>query len=258
MASSVSPAARRNVAPVRVTLFVTCVVELFEPDVGVATVQVLRASGGQVSCPSGQTCCGQPAWNSGFHTAAAQVARNTLDALDRDGGDAVVVPAGSCATMVKVFWPELFELVGDHAAAERARALGARTYELTAFLAEHPVPQRALGQRVAYHHSCHMLRELRVKEQPEQLLDSAGCERVAWDADTRCCGFGGLFSFKLPEVSEAMADDKLASLATVDPPPDLVVGADGSCLLHLRARAEHEGRPIVTRHIAQVIAEALP
>ena len=254
----VSPGERRNVALVRVTLFVTCVVDLFDPDVGVATVQALRASGSQVSCPSGQTCCGQPAWNSGFHHEAARVASTTLDALERDGGEAVVVPAGSCATMVKVFWPELFELAGDHDAADRALAIGALTHELTAFLAERALALRPLGHRVAYHHSCHMLRELRVQEQPEQLLDAAGCERVSWDADTRCCGFGGLFSFKLPEVSEAMADDKLASLSSADPPPELVVGADGSCLLHLRARAEHEGRPIVTRHIAQLIADALP
>jgi L-lactate dehydrogenase complex protein LldE len=243
---------------VRVTLFVTCVVDLFEPEVGVATVRVLRASGCTVSCPSGQTCCGQPAWNSGFHDEAARVARTTLDALDGDGGDAVVVPAGSCATMVKVFWPELFELVGDHDAARRARALGERTSELAAFLARRPIELRPLGHRVAYHHSCHMLRELHEHDEPERLLDAAGCERVAWSADARCCGFGGLFSFKLPEVSEAMADDKLSSLRDADPPPELVVGADGSCLLHLRARAEHEGRPIVTRHLAQVLAEALP
>src|SRR3954469_13201481 len=124
MARPVSPADGRNVAAMRVTLFVTCVVDLFEPDVGVATVRVLRASGCSVSCPTGQTCCGQPAWNSGFHEEAAKVARTTLDALDADGGEAVVVPAGSCATMVKVFWPELFVLAGDHDAARRARALG--------------------------------------------------------------------------------------------------------------------------------------
>jgi L-lactate dehydrogenase complex protein LldE len=241
----------------RVTLFVTCVVDLFEPDVGVAAVHVLRAAGCQVSCPSGQTCCGQPAWNSGFHADAAKVARTSLDALEADGGDAVVVPAGSCATMIKVFWPELFELADDHDTAERARAIGARTHELSSFLAGRPPPLRALGRRVAYHHSCHMLRELHVHDEPEALLDAAGCTRVDWAADTRCCGFGGMFSFKLPEVSEAMADDKLTSLATVDPPPTIVVGSDGSCLLHLRARAAHEGQPVEVRHLAQVLAEAI-
>jgi L-lactate dehydrogenase complex protein LldE len=243
---------------VRVSLFVTCVVDVFEPDVGVATVRLLRAGGCQVSCPSGQTCCGQPAWNSGFHEDAATVARTSLDALEADGGDAVVVPAGSCATMIKVFWPELFELVGDHDAAQRARALGNRTHELSSFLATRPLPLRPLDRRVAYHHSCHMLRELRIHDQPEQLLASAGCEQVAWSGGERCCGFGGMFSFKLPEVAEAMADDKLSSLAATEPAPDIVVGSDGSCLLHLRARAEHEGQPIETRHLAEVLAEALP
>jgi L-lactate dehydrogenase complex protein LldE len=108
---------------------------------------------------------------------------------------------------------------------------------------------------VAYHHSCHMLRELRVHDAPERLLDAAGCERAEWRAAERCCGFGGLFSFKLPETSEAMADDKLSSL-----PEGVtrVVGADGSCLLHLRARAEHEGRTVEVRHIAELLAQALP
>jgi L-lactate dehydrogenase complex protein LldE len=242
---------------VRVSLFVTCVVDVFEPDVGVATVRLLRAAGCQVSCPSGQTCCGQPAWNSGFHEDAATVARTSLDALDADGADAVVVPAGSCATMIKIFWPELFELAGDHDAAERARRLGVRTHELSSFLATRRLPLRSLGRRVAYHHSCHMLRELRIHDEPERLLAAAGCEQVAWSAGERCCGFGGMFSFKLPEVAEAMADDKLSSLVDSDPAPQLLVGSDGSCLLHLRSRAEHEGEPIETRHLAEVLAEAL-
>lgn len=243
----------------RVTLFVTCVVDVFEPDVGVATVRVLRAGGCEVSVPAGQTCCGQPAWNSGHAAEAAKVARTTLDALERDGGDVVVVPAGSCATMIRVFWPELFEMVGDHDAASRARALGDRTRELTELLATVDLPPLALAtpERVAYHHSCHMLRELRIEDAPTALLAGVeGCELVAWPADRRCCGFGGLFSFKLPETSVAMADDKLTSLA--EAAPDELVGADTSCLLHLRARAAHEGHPIPIRHIAQLLADALP
>ncbi len=246
----------------RVTLFITCVVDLFEPEVGVATVKVLRAGGCEVDVPLGQTCCGQPAWNSGHVQEAAKVARTTLDALEGDGASVVVVPAGSCATMVRVFWPELFELAGDHDAAGRARELGGRTRELGELLAEVAarggLPPMAIEPpiRVAYHHSCHMLRELRIEQQPLELLDRVdGCERVAWSADQRCCGFGGLFSFKLPETSVAMADDKLASLA--DAGVDEIVGSDTSCLLHLRARAEHEGRPVRSRHLAQVLADAL-
>lgn len=238
-------------------------VDLFEPDVGAATVRLLRAIGATITCPSGQTCCGQPAWNSGFVEDAAKVAATTLDAIASDGAEVVAVPAGSCATMMRVFWPELFELVGDHDRAERARAVAARTKELSELIAEHvdALPPLRVEQpvTVAYHHSCHMNRELRVHDAPTELLDRIeGCERVAYAADERCCGFGGLFSFKLPEASVAMADDKLASIAAAEQPADLVVGCDSSCLLHLRARADHAGTPITTKHLAQVLADALP
>ena len=242
----------------RATLFVTCLVDLIDPEIGVASVKVLRAAGCEVTCPLGQTCCGQPAWNSGFADEAAAVASTSLDALEADGADAVVVPAGSCASMIKVFWPELFETVGDHDAADRARRLGARTHEFSSFVAQQPLPRLQAPKpiSVAYHHSCHMRRELRIEREPEMLLDSVeGIERRAFAGDERCCGFGGLFSVKLPETSVTMADDKLAALAIAG--ADVVCGSDGSGLMHLRTRAAHEGRPIVTRHLAQILAEAL-
>jgi L-lactate dehydrogenase complex protein LldE len=163
--------------------------------------------------------------------------------------------------MVRVFWPELFELAGDHDAVARARRVGERTAEFSEFVAAEGIPATrtppagSSAPPVGYHHSCHMLRELRIKEAPEALLEAAGCERVPWSADDRCCGFGGTFSIKLPETSTAMADDKLASLAEAG--AEEIVGADTSCLLHLRTRAEHEGRPVRTRHIAEVLAEAI-
>jgi L-lactate dehydrogenase complex protein LldE len=248
---------------VRVTLLVTCVVDLFEPDVGTATVRVLRAAGCDVTCAADQTCCGQPAWNAGFAAEAAAVAATTLAALEAElaaGAEAVVVPAGSCAAMVRVFWPELFETVGDHAAAARARAVGAKTFELTEFLAVHldALPALELGRPIAmaWHQCCHHLRELRGDEAATAVLDRIGaCERIDWPAADRCCGFGGLFSFKLPEVSVAMADDKLASLDGLG--ADLVAGTDSSCLVHLRGRAAAEGRPILTKHVAEVLAAAL-
>jgi L-lactate dehydrogenase complex protein LldE len=253
----------RETGSVRAALFVTCMVDLFDPDVGDATVEVLRSIGADVEVPEGQTCCGQPAWNSGFAGDAARVAATTMTALERSHADVVVVPAGSCATMIKVFWPEMFEVTGDHDRSQRARALGGRVHELSELLAAHadalpdarPGDRTAEGRTVAYHHSCHMLRELHIDEAPERLLDRAGVERVEWSADTRCCGFGGMFSFKLPETSTAMADDKLTSLA--DAGCTDVVGCDTSCLLHLRARGEHEGIPVRTRHLAQALAEAL-
>jgi L-lactate dehydrogenase complex protein LldE len=249
---------------VHVSLMITCVVDVIAPEVGEATVRVLRATGCEVSCDLAQTCCGQPAWNAGFADEAAAVARPTLDALagelDR-GAEAVVVPAGSCATMVRRFWPELFDVVGDGDAAARARRVGERTRELSELLAERvdALPALRLGRpvRVARHHSCHMLRELRIVDQPTALLAAVdGCEEVAWDGADRCCGFGGTFSVKLPEASVAMADEKLRALSVVE--PDLVVGCDTSCLMHLQARAGALGAPIHVRHLAEVLTAALP
>jgi L-lactate dehydrogenase complex protein LldE len=243
---------------------ITCVVDVIAPEVGEATVRVLRAAGCDVSCDLAQTCCGQPAWNAGFADEAAAVARPTLDALagelDR-GAEAVVVPAGSCATMVRQFWPELFDVVGDADAAARARRVGERTRELSELLAERvdDLPALRLGRsvRVARHQSCHMLRELRIVDQPGALLAAVdGCDEVPWDGADRCCGFGGTFSVKLPEASVAMADEKLRALSVVE--PDVVVGCDTSCLMHLQTRAGALGAPIHVRHLAEVLAAALP
>lgn len=245
---------------------ITCVVDVVAPDVAEAAVRVLRASGCEVTCNLDQTCCGQPAWNAGFAADAARVARATLAALEADldaGADTVVVPAGSCATMVRVFWPELFEVVGDHDAADRARRVGERTSELSELLAERSdrLPPLRLGRpvRVALHESCHMLRELRIVDQPAALAAAVdGCEVLGWDGSDRCCGFGGTFSVKLPEASVAMADEKLRALADGAPAAEVLVGCDTSCLMHLQARAEATGRPLHVRHLAEVLAAGLP
>ncbi|HEU5083031.1 MAG TPA: (Fe-S)-binding protein [Acidimicrobiales bacterium] len=242
-------------------LFVTCVGEVVDPDVPVAAVRVLRRAGCEVTVPEGQTCCGQPAWNSGFTADAARVARTSLDALAQaldDGADAVVVPAGSCATMMRLYWPQLFELAGDADGAARARQVGERLWELTELLDALPDDRRPSGSvpacRVAYHRSCHMLRELHVEEQPEALLSGVeGCDVEPWAAADQCCGFGGTFSVKLPEASVAMADEKLDVLPEG---VEVIVGADASCLLQLRARAEARGLPVRTTHIAQLLEQA--
>lgn len=239
----------------RVALFVTCVGELLEPDVPIAAVRVLRAAGAEVEVPEGQTCCGQPAWNAGFAEDAARVARASLAALDATPAD-VVTPAGSCATMLRLYWPVLFDTVGDTEAATTARRLAPRVHELTEWLATRQLPATSIPPcTVAYHRSCHMERELGIHDQPTDLLGAvAGCEVAAWPADDRCCGFGGTFSVSLPEVSAAMADEKLDSLpAGVTE----IVGADASCLLQLRTRAEARGLAVTTRHLAQVLADAL-
>jgi L-lactate dehydrogenase complex protein LldE len=243
---------------------ITCVVDVVAPEVGEASVRVLRAAGCDVSCDLGQTCCGQPAWNAGFARDAARVASATLGALEAEldrGVDAVVVPAGSCATMVRLFWPELFDVVGDADPAARARRVGARTYELSELLATRAdaLPPLNLDRpvRVAFHQSCHMLRELRIVDQPAALLEAVdGCAPAVWDGADRCCGFGGTFSVKLPEASVAVADEKLRALGVVD--PDVVVGCDTSCLMHLRTRSEATDAPVHVRHLAEVLAAALP
>jgi L-lactate dehydrogenase complex protein LldE len=252
-----------RISAVLVALLVTCVADIFEPGVADATVDVLAAGGCDVVCPKGQTCCGQPAWNSGFPGDAARVAATTLEALVRAldrGAEAIVVPAGSCAAMVRRSWPELFSEHGTPQQAAEAIRVADRTWELTELVPHLDLPPLSLPQaaNVAWHHSCHLLRELRHPDAPDVLDAIDGCERVEWSADERCCGFGGLFAVKLPEVSVAMADDKLRSLLAADPAPDELVSADSSCLMHLRSRMEAEGIEIRTRHVAEVLAAALP
>jgi L-lactate dehydrogenase complex protein LldE len=258
----------------RVVLLPTCVVDTVAGEVGDAVVRVLRRFGCEVTVPGDATCCGQPAWNAGFAGEAAQVARTTLSALEQalaeaeaadapdgaraDGSPPVVcVPAGSCAAMIRVFWPELFHLAGDEEGVERARRVGARTREFSELLHERSGGgvAGAFAADVAYHHSCHMLRELRISEPPEALLGALeGCRSLGWSAAERCCGFGGLFSVKLPETSVAMADDKLDALDEAG--ASHLVGSDQSCLLHLQGRLRRRGGTMPVRHLAQVLDEA--
>jgi L-lactate dehydrogenase complex protein LldE len=236
-----------------VAFFPTCVVDTVAADVGVAAVRVLRRAGYDVSVPERATCCGQPAWNSGFADEAAEVAATTLDAFDAVPGDTpICVPAGSCATMMRVFWAELFHVVGDHDRQERAANLGPRIKEFSELLAG-----RAAGnfrRPVAYHHSCHMLRELDLRQPPLDALAAVNADVVEWKGDDRCCGFGGLFSVKQPEMSVAMADDKIDAI--VESGADVVVGCDQSCLMHLEGRMRRRNIDTPVRHLAEVLDEA--
>jgi L-lactate dehydrogenase complex protein LldE len=231
----------------RVALFATCVGDQLYAEACADAVRLLRHVGATVDVPPGQTCCGQPAYNAGRRADAARMMRHTLDVFD--GAEHVVLPSGSCAGMIRCFYPAL----GNGADASRAAGLAARTHELSEFLVDVVGVERLgsglEGRRIAYHHSCHALRELGVREAPLTLLRGSGAEVLPWIADEECCGFGGLFSSKLPEVSAGMADRKLDTLPEVD----VVTSTDGGCLLQLSGRAARRrmGPPFV--HLASLL-----
>jgi len=236
----------------RVALFVTCLVDLMRPSVGFAAAKLLQEAGCHVSVPTGQTCCGQPAYNSGDKDTAADLARQTIAALE--GFDYVVVPSGSCAGMLKAHYPEL--LAADPAWKDRAARIADRTYELVSFLTEvrgvNSV-DTSLAARATYHDSCSGLRELAIKEQPRKLLASVkGLELVEMSDCEICCGFGGTFSIKFPEISNAMVEKKCANIIEAD--ADLVLAGDLGCLMNMAGKLRRQGRTIEVRHVAEVLA----
>ncbi len=236
----------------RVALFATCLLDQFFAQAGVATVRLLRSLGVEVDFPRGQTCCGQPAFNAGHWDEARRMARHTMAVFE--GYDYVVLPSGSCGSMLKVHYPELFEGLGRE--YRRAVELAERTFELSQFvvrvLGVEKLGEGLKGRTLAYHHGCHALRELGVEKEPVLLLENAGAELVPWEADRECCGFGGVFSVKLPHVSVAMADRKLDTL----PEAEALVSTDAGCLLHLAGRMKRRGKPIPVRHLAELLWEA--
>lgn len=231
----------------RVALFATCLGDRLFADACADAMRLLRKLGVEVDYPVGQTCCGQPALNAGHVAEARRMALHTVAAFD--GADYVVLPSGSCAGMLRTHYPAL---LGSAA----ARDLAQRTYELSQFvvrvLGVTSVGHGLEGRTVAYHHGCHALRELRVRDEPLTLLEGAGARVVPWEAAEECCGFGGLFSVKLPAVSVGMADRKLDTL----PRADVVTSADGGCLMQLSARAAHRGLDLSFRHLSSVLWEA--
>lgn len=238
-----------------VSLFPTCVIDAVKPEIGFATAHVLERMGYIVAVPDAATCCGQPAWNAGHAEAAVEVARTTLKAL-AETGEEIVVPSGSCATMIRVFWRELFELHGDAEDRESVEDVAARTFELSEFIAARGAPMGEIDdtEPVVYHRSCHMQRELGIVEQPEAVLDAYVADRRRSASEGRCCGFGGMFSIKLPEASVAMADEVLESLAATG--AARVVGCAASCLLHLEGRAAKRGMDLAFAHLAEVADRA--
>ncbi len=236
----------------RVALFVTCLVDLHRPTVGFAAIKLLEDAGCIVEVPLAQTCCGQPAYNSGDRRTAQDLARTVLDAFG--GFDYVVVPSGSCGGMIAHHFPGLFD--HDPNLRARADALGARTYELTGFLTGVMGVERvpvAYPGVVTYHDSCSGLRELGVKAQPRALLRSVdGLELREMAEPEVCCGFGGTFCVKYPDISTRMVSDKTADIAATG--ADTLLAGDMGCLLNMAGRLSRQGSAVRVRHVAEVLA----
>jgi len=236
----------------RVGLFVTCLVDLMRPRIGFAALKLLACAGAEVVVPTAQTCCGQPAYNAGDARSARALARKLLKEFS--GCDYIVVPSGSCAGMIRVHYPHLFE---DRSEQEAMAHLAARTYELTDFLVNiaklAQVPGRFAGH-IAYHDSCSGLRELGIKHQPRGLLAKVpGVTMVEMSEPESCCGFGGTFSVKFPDISARMADNKCQQATSHG--ADTIVAGDLGCLLHLEGRLRRQGdNRTRLLHVAEVLA----
>jgi L-lactate dehydrogenase complex protein LldE len=239
--------------PARVALLVTCLVDLFRPSVGFAAVKLLEQAGCTVEVPRAQTCCGQPAYNSGDRADAKAIARQVIAAFA--GYDYVVAPSGSCAGMVKLHYPELF--ADEPPSLARAQELAARTHELVSFLVDVRGMDSvaARWQRTAtYHDACSGLRELGVKEQPRRLLASVdGLTLTELPGAEVCCGFGGTFCIKYPEISDKMVTDKAADIAATG--AEAVVAGDLGCLLNIAGKLSRRGSRVEVRHVAEVLAD---
>jgi L-lactate dehydrogenase complex protein LldE len=239
--------------PARVALLVTCLVDLFRPSVGFAAVKLLEQAGCTVEVPHAQTCCGQPAYNSGDRADARAIARQVIAAFA--GYDYVVAPSGSCAGMVKLHYPELF--ADEPASLAQARELASRTHELVSFLVDVRGLDRVTAQwprRAAYHDACSGLRELGIKQQPRTLLASVdGLTLTELPGAEVCCGFGGTFCIKYPEISDKMVTDKTADIAATG--AEAVLAGDLGCLLNIAGKLSRRGSPIEVRHIAEVLAD---
>ena len=237
----------------QVGLFVTCLVDLYRPTVGFAAIVLIERSGPfTVVVPEAQTCCGQPGYNSGDKETALTIARQVVQAFE--GFEYVVAPSGSCAGMIKTHYPEL--LAGDPAFAMRAQALADKTYELTQFLhdvAHWDGAHAEFARTVTYHDSCSSLRELKVKGQPRALLAKTGglTFKELPDGES-CCGFGGTFCVKFPEISNRMVADKVANIEATG--ADVVLAADMGCLLNIAGKLKRKGSKVEARHVAEVLA----
>ncbi len=232
------------------TLFVPCFIDLLYPEVGIRSVQLLEKLGHRVDFKNEAFCCGQPAFNAGIHVEARKVASKTLYALE--DAEVVVVPSGSCATMLKIFMPKLFEAYPEY---DIAIHVSQNTYEISDYIVN-KIGVLDLGAklkgRAVFHDGCHGLRELGLKRPPRELLKNVeGLELIeASDAES-CCGFGGTFSVKFPEISTAMAESKCATAKDLN--VDYIISCDSSCLMHLQCSLKYHGSNIKTLHLVEAL-----
>jgi len=236
----------------KVTLFIQCLVDTIYPEVGEAMVQIFRKLDVNPSCPTDQTCCGQPAFNSGYRKEARAAARHFIQVFEN--AEIIVCPSGSCVTMVRHHYPELFAT--EPRWLQRAKSLAARTYEFTEYLVD-ILGVEDLGAhfhgKLTYHDSCHLLRGIGVKEQPRTLLRHVeGIEFIEMNNSDQCCGFGGAFSVKYADISTAMVTDKVKNI--IESGADTVVGCDMGCLMNIQGMLSRMGSKIKVKHIAQILS----
>ncbi|MEH7273962.1 (Fe-S)-binding protein [Neobacillus vireti] len=234
----------------KVTLFATCLVDMFQGDVGKATVEVLERLGCEIDFPESQICCGQPSYNSGYVKESKEAMKRMISTFEH--AEYVVSPAGSCAYMFKEY-PHIFK--GDPVWEPKAKALADKTYEFTEFIVDvlkvEDVGARLEG-KATYHTSCHMTRLLGVKQAPMILLQHVqGLEFTELPGKERCCGFGGTFSVKMGNISEQMVEEKVCSVEETG--ADLLIGADAGCLMNIGGRIGRKGLPVKVMHIAEVL-----
>lgn len=238
-----------------VQLFVTCLIDTLQPQIGEAVVKVLERAGVQVTFPMEQTCCGQPPFNAGMRYEARKMAEHTIRAFERDPAP-VLIPSGSCGAMIRHGYPELF--ANDSDWLPRAQELAARTYEFTEYLVDY-LGVTDVGARypskATYHSSCHLLRELGVDRQPRVLLSNVrDLELIELPHAEECCGFGGVFSVEHPEISAEMLNRKISNIESTTTP--IAIVCDTGCLMHIGGGLHKQGKPQRVLHIAEILAQS--
>jgi L-lactate dehydrogenase complex protein LldE len=235
-----------------IQLFATCIIDTLYPQVGKAVVRVLERAGVEVAFPHDQTCCGQPAFNAGMRSQARSMVEHTIKVFEATSGP-VVVPSGSCAAMIRHGYLELFD--GDMYWSQRAKSLAERTFEFTEFLVDY-LGVTDIGacfhSSVAYHSSCHLLRDLGVSEQPQALLSAVeGLDFIELPYSDECCGFGGVFSVEFPHVSAAMLERKISNIESSG--AEVITSCDAGCITHINGGLHRRGQTPRVMHIAEIL-----